>query len=404
MKKGYLSNYFKGIAAKKLSNVEANQDVSNQHEFNGVAQLKRLFGAEKQTVNAKFLYLPDEESYQILNDGFLTWYDAREKHPTRSEFRLYFPSNDVTNLSEANDLLIISKMEDDSYVVIIAPSGSTYESQLIWLFGISSDLEGFKTKLFENQEDKEIDFASKFILEELGIEVEDRDENWIDRLHTRFGENFPTTRIFSSFVRETIPDVNSLNDPDKAIMKWIEHEEMLFRTLERHIVSKQLEEGFDDVDNFISYSLSVQNRRKSRVGHALEHHVEFIFAEHGVKYTRGAVTENKAKPDFIFPGVNYYQNQNFKSICLSMLGVKSTCKDRWRQVLSEAKRIDKKHLFTLEPGISENQTNEMKANSLSLVLPSELHQSYTESQRKELMSLNDFILMLKEKESNCLSL
>src|SRR5690625_1803005 len=96
----------------------------------------------------------DEENKRILNVVFLTMYDARENHPTRSEYRLYFPSNDVTNLSEANDLLILSKLEDDSYVVIIAPAGSTFESQLIWLFGISSDLEGLDTRVLENREEQ----------------------------------------------------------------------------------------------------------------------------------------------------------------------------------------------------------------------------------------------------------
>jgi hypothetical protein len=31
-----------------------------------------------------------------------------------------------------------------------------------------------------------------------------------------------------------------------------------------------------------------------------------------------------------------------------MLGAKTTCKDRWRQVLTEAIKIPHKHLFTLE--------------------------------------------------------
>lgn len=402
MKKGHLSNYFTGIAAKKISKVEANPDVSNQHEFNGVSQLKKIFGSERQKVNAKFLYLSDEEDQRILNEGFLTWYDARENHPTRSEYRLYFPSNDVTNLSEANDLLIISKLEDNSFVVIIAPSDSTFESQLIWLFGISSELEGFDTKVFENQEDIEINFASKFILEELGIEVEDSDENWLDQILENFGSKFPSTKIFSAFARESLPEVSSLDNPDKALVYWIEREEMLFRTLERHIVSKQLDQGFEDVDDFISYSLSVQNRRKSRVGHALEHHIERIFTEHELNYTRGAETEHKSKPDFIFPEIGFYRDPDFNQVCLSMLGVKSTCKDRWRQVLSEAKRIEKKHLFTLEPGISENQTNEMKANSLSLVLPEELQQSYTKSQQDELLSIKNFIYLLKDKEKRCI--
>jgi len=71
--------------------------------------------------------------------------------------------------------------------------------------------------------------------------------------------------------------------------------------------------------------------------------------------------------------------------------VKSTCKDRWRQVLSEGKRVKTKHLLTLEPGISENQTNEMQANSLQLVLPESLHDSYSHEQREWLFSLREFI-------------
>lgn len=74
-----------------------------------------------------------------------------------------------------------------------------------------------------------------------------------------------------------------------------------------------------------------------------------------------------------------------------MLGVKSTCKDRWRQVLSEANRIDNKHLLTLEPGISQNQTNEMQANNLRLVIPASLQRTYENSQQTWLMSLAEFI-------------
>ncbi|GJQ62004.1 MAG: hypothetical protein SCALA702_10570 [Melioribacteraceae bacterium] len=82
-----------------------------------------------------------------------------------------------------------------------------------------------------------------------------------------------------------------------------------------------------------------------------------------------------------------------------MLGVKSTCKDRWRQDLSEAERIERKHLFTLEPAISVNQTNEMEANKLSLVLPESLHSTYKETQRENLLNLSSFIDIVKSRES-----
>jgi hypothetical protein len=401
MKKGHLSNYFTGIAAKKLSNVESNPDVSNQHEFNGVAQLKKLFGTEKRKVNARFLYLSDEENQRILDDGFLTWYDARAEHPTRSEYRLYFPSNDITNLSRTDDLLIISKLRDDSYVVIITPSESTFESQLVWLFDISSDIEGFDTKVFEDQDDKELDYASKFILEELGLEIEETDENFLDLIFENFGESFPSTKVFSEFSRSTLPAVSAKENPDKALLEWFEREELLFKTLEEYLVSQRLEKGFEDVGSFISYSLSVHNKRKSRAGYALENHLKQVFDEFNIYYSHGAITENRSRPDFLFPEIEKYKDEDYPENCLSILGVKSTCKDRWRQVLSEAARIKEKHLFTLEPGISENQTNEMQANSLQLVLPDSLHSSFNEGQRDYLLNLSEFIEFIGYKQETC---
>ena len=78
-----------------------------------------------------------------------------------------------------------------------------------------------------------------------------------------------------------------------------------------------------------------------------------------------------------------------------MLGVKSTCKDRWRQVLSEADRIRDKHLLTFEAAISANQTREMKYNHLQLVVPETIHNTYTERQQEWLMNVTEFIEMLQ---------
>lgn len=92
MNNGYLSKYFKGIAIKKLSSVEANTFKSNQHEYNGDRGLKNLFGTEtgRQFLKTTFLYMNDEN---VINaEGTMTWYDARVNHPIRSEWRLYFPT------------------------------------------------------------------------------------------------------------------------------------------------------------------------------------------------------------------------------------------------------------------------------------------------------------------------
>lgn len=150
-----------------------------------------------------------------------------------------------------------------------------------------------------------------------------------------------------------------------------------------------------DVDEFISFSLSVQNRRKSRVGHAFENHIERILQDHHVKLERGARTEGKKKPDFLFPGTSAYSDPEFNNDNLRILGAKTTCKDRWRQVLSEADRIKRKHLITLQPSISEDQLNEMKENNLQLVVPMPLHPTFTEVQREWLYSFKNFISEVK---------
>ena len=78
-----------------------------------------------------------------------------------------------------------------------------------------------------------------------------------------------------------------------------------------------------------------------------------------------------------------------------MLGAKSTCKDRWRQVLAEAAKIPRKHLLTLEPGVSEPQTTQMENSNLQLVVPHSIQESYTDVQRAWLWNLEDFIRDVK---------
>ena len=80
-----------------------------------------------------------------------------------------------------------------------------------------------------------------------------------------------------------------------------------------------------------------------------------------------------------------------------MLGVKTSLKDRWRQILAEAKRITKKHLITLQPGISENQTAEMHEQGLQLVVPTPILPTYTAKQQQHIIGLGDFIEQLAQK-------
>ncbi|MDD3852175.1 MAG: type II restriction endonuclease [Syntrophomonadaceae bacterium] len=402
MKSGYLSQYFVGVAAKILSAVEADYSVSNQHEFNGVGNLKKLFGnsKDKKRYNAKFLYLNDNDDDPVTDDGFLTWYDARANHLTRSEHRLYFPTTAVSTCAEAGDLLVIALQGNNTVLVIIAENGTTISNQIKWLFGLDVlSHPGFSIREELESEQDRIAFASMIILEQIGVEVRVKEETFLDGMLSRFGTNFPDTRTFSDYARSTIPDLNPFNDPDRTLMSWIEREEILFRTLEKHLIADRLLTGFNEVDDFMTFSLSVQNRRKSRVGYAFENHIEELFNLYKIQYDRNKVTENKSKPDFIFPSIDLYHNNKFDKFLLTMLGVKSTCKDRWRQVLTEADRIKNKHLITLEAAISENQTNEMAMRKLQLIVPDVLHQTYTREQQLWLINVREFIELLRSKQN-----
>ncbi|HDS1127078.1 TPA: hypothetical protein QDZ99_000758 [Stenotrophomonas maltophilia] len=404
MNQGSLSEYFQGVAAKRLTEVEANVLKSNQHEFNGVKALREMLGEPDQRVPypSKMMYLSDGQPEPIVEDVVLTWYDARQKARKergvmRDEYRLYFPSTSVSRNFVAGDLLVIALCQDGSLLLIVADEFSSIGQQIEWLFGVDVSGTRYSIRSEMDFDRQKLGFASRLVLESIGIEIGWLDDSYLDEMLILFGATFPTTLQFSSYSRSKCNGIDPREDPDAALMTWMAKEEQLFRALERHIVSRRLSDGFftthgePDVDSFVSYSLSVQNRRKSRVGLTLENHLEQIFVKNGLRYSRTARTENHSKPDFLFPGQESYHDPHFNARTLLMLGVKSTCKDRWRQVLSEADRISTKHLLTLEAPISTHQTDEMKSKNLQLVVPTELQSAYTANQRSELFSLAKFV-------------
>lgn len=408
IRRGLLSDYFDGVAVKRLSAVETSPEISNQHEFNGSGALRRLFGdPDRRNISTPFVWLGEEQE-GITEDGLISWYDARRNHPTRTEYRLYYPTNAVTGMMQAGDSFFVATRSDGTAMVIVTPADSTIQNQLMWLFGLESQ-PGFQfvARDIEPDESAEMDFAARYVLDEIGIELEEPEAGRLDALIEPFGFAFPTTKVLSDLARKSLPGALPLDAPDEAILAWMELEEQLFRRLERRIVDSRLRSGFmagegSDVDGFLSFSLSVQNRRKSRAGHALENHLEALFRAHGIRFARGAETENRNKPDFLFPGQAEYRDPLFPADRLTMLGAKSTLKDRWRQVLSEAERIDTKHLLTLEPGVSTNQTDEMRTKRLQLVVPAGLQKTYTEAQRAWLIDVASFVRLVASKESSTL--
>ncbi|MBV6520358.1 MAG: Type-2 restriction enzyme EcoRII [Gemmatimonadaceae bacterium] len=184
---------------------------------------------------------------------------------------------------------------------------------------------------------------------------------------------------------------SSEDPPDKRLIRRHDCETGIFYSIESAVVLPRIKEGFASVKLFTDLASTVLNRRKSRHGASLELHARAIFDEEGVPYSHGEESEHGKRPDFLFPSASAYQDGQWPVERLRMLAVKTTCKDRWRQVIDEAERLPTKHLLTLQQGVSPKQYAQMKAAGVVLVVPKPIHENYHEDIRPELWSLEKFI-------------
>ncbi len=392
-----LEDLFVGAAGKVLRAVEIQPARSNQHEFNGGAALAALLGqppedGTKVYLRTTYVFL-DDEMEPVVADSTSTWYEARANTDGRSEFRLYYPANDVMGAATEGDYIVFARpqmgnRERSDLVVVVAPGSSSVAAQLQVLFGleISDRLDLEMTPM-----GGDISYTSRQLLEALGFGSPVAPTGLLDQMIDRFGMAFPATSEFSAFARSTVANVDARDDPDAALLAWMDQEESLYRALERALLSEQFVESDGDVDRILQISMQTFQRRRSRAGRALENHVEELLLVHGVQFDSQSKTEGQRRPDFLFPSGRAYADPDYPSHALHILAVKTTCKDRWRQVLSEADRIPTKHLLTLEAPISRAQTDEMRERSLVLVLPRALHDVFENAQQRQLLTVSQFI-------------
>lgn len=218
--------------------------------------------------------------------------------------------------------------------------------------------------------------------------------------------DFPSSEIMSRKAREIENAVYNhldyiVDNPDKKLLDWTDMEFKLFRALEHARYGEMIRNGFSDVEEFVSVANQVLNRRKSRAGKSLEHHLAAIFDWNKLKYTAQATTEGHKKPDFLFPSQEAYHDLHFATEKLVSLAAKTTCKDRWRQVINEADRLRTKNKFlcTLQQGISPAQMDEMQAEKIILVVPSLYIKTYPKEKQSRIWSVKKFIDFVKEVEN-----
>lgn len=182
---------------------------------------------------------------------------------------------------------------------------------------------------------------------------------------------------------------------DRRLLRRRDCEYEIFLSVEEAVELPAIRTGFGSIEEFVARAQSILQRRKARSGRSLELHAREIFIEEGLRegeqFAHGAQSEPGHRPDFLFPSEASYRDRAFPAGRLRMLGVKTTCKDRWRQILNEAARIPEKHLLTLQEGVSAGQFREMTAAGVRLVVPAGLRKSYPKEIRPELVTFEGFI-------------
>src|SRR3546814_18611044 len=100
MKRGYLSEYFEGVALKRLSAVEADETRSNQHEYNATRAMLDFMGRPSDAIRipTRFIYLAAEND-PLVEYAFLTLSDTLANPPPPSpESRFFSPTTPLSDL------------------------------------------------------------------------------------------------------------------------------------------------------------------------------------------------------------------------------------------------------------------------------------------------------------------
>lgn len=230
--------------------------------------------------------------------------------------------------------------------------------------------------------------------------------NFIKQFTVDYITQFPDSYTMSKIAREIDNEVNNhreytITKPDEKIISYTEQEYRLFRQFEFFAYGHIIFKGFRDVETFVEVANQVLNRRKSRAGKSLEHHIAAIFDDNKIQYEEQVITEGNKKPDFIFPSGKAYHSVSYPTEKLISLASKTTCKDRWRQVINEADRLRdrNKYLLTLQQGISAAQLSEMEQEKVILVVPKKYISLYPTSYQSKIWSVKKFIEYVKEVEA-----
>ena len=184
---------------------------------------------------------------------------------TRNEYRITrfgrgFPFFQDENVG---DLLIISKFSEEDYSGYVLSSDEDID-------------EFFATfNLAPGETNQLIDIAG---IVSPDVKIVQLLKDFADQFN-----RFPETRQMALGARKcfnqayNIKEENLVNNPDEVLLNWVDTEYRLFRCMEEKVYTDVLSRPFANIEAFVQMANEVLNRRKSRAGKSLEHHLADIF-------------------------------------------------------------------------------------------------------------------------------
>jgi len=308
----------------------------------------------------------------------VTWYGVR----TRREYRL-------TQFGRGFPWLKHDKV--GSLLVLVIRSLTEFAG---YVLDFEEDIEEITAALG-------VEITGRWGVYRSGAPVLEDEGQCIERLFGAFAEGmteFPTGELFSSKAREVLDACArgfGAFPPDEALVRGLHSEYHLFRKVEQKLCRDETRGPFDSVDAFLKVASAIMNRRKSRAGRSLENHVDYLLRKAEVPHEMRP--DIPGRPDIVIPGRAQYDDLSFPVARLCVVGVKTTCKDRWRQIIQEAPRVKKKHILTIQSSISTPQLKEMKEAGITLVVPEKLQRDYPSGSGLTILSVESFIRETKTK-------
>jgi hypothetical protein len=122
---------------------------------------------------------------------------------------------------------------------------------------------------------------------------------------------------------------------------------------------------------------SMQNSIFSLAGSCFEKYIEKWLGAFDLPFNSQEKVDGDRVPDFILPNSAYYMARESRSSDDAvLLSAKTTCRERWTQILSEGTYVDTRYLATLDAAVPRDKIVNMHSERVVMIVP--------ESQKKAL--------------------